>query len=58
MKNLKFSDIMFKFFLMTNYIMSWYYEAAIDKVITKEECAELGLQICNLLGLKTDINLE
>jgi hypothetical protein len=58
MKDLKFSDIMFRFFAVANCIMLWYSNATADRVITKEECAELGLSICDLLGVKTDIKLD
>ena len=54
---LKIMSIVMKTFSVAAYVMEWYSSAGQDEKITKEELAELGLGICNVLGLKTDIDL-
>lgn len=56
-KELKYITIIMKFFTVASYVMEWYTAAKMDRKITKEELAQLGLGICNVLGLKTDIDL-
>lgn len=57
-EKLKLMTLVMKFFAVTSYIMEWYTAASADAVLTKEELAQLGLGICNVLNLKTDIDLS
>lgn len=56
-EKLKMMTLVMKFFAVTSYIMEWYTAASSDAVINKEELAQLGLGICEVLGLKTNIEL-
>lgn len=55
---LKRLNIIMKMFTVATYVMTWYEDASKDDVIDKEELAQLGLGICDVLGLKTDIELN
>jgi len=57
-KDLSTMDVVMKAFSVVGYILKWYSEAAEDRIIRKEEVSALGLGICDLLELKTDINLD
>jgi hypothetical protein len=57
-EKLKYMSIVFKAFSVATYVMQWYEESARDEVISKEEVSELGLGICDLLGVNTDIDLS
>lgn len=56
-EKLKLLGLLMKSFSVATYVMTWYAEASKDDIINKEELAQLGLGICDVLGLKTDINL-
>ncbi len=55
---LKYMSIVMKAFSVASYVMQWYAEVSEDDVIDKEELAQLGLGICDLLGVNTDIKLD
>lgn len=57
-KKLKLKKILPKIFLVMSHLIIWYEMSAMDKVITTDECAELGFQICDILGVKVNINLD
>lgn len=54
---LKMMAIVSKFFAIVTYVMTWYGEASQDKVIDAPELIELGAGICDILGLRTNIEL-
>jgi hypothetical protein len=54
---LKISSIIMKFFSVTNFIVQWHLSAAEDRVIDAPELVSLGLGICEILGVKTNIKL-
>lgn len=57
-EKLKMMTLVMKFFSVTSYIMEWYTTASEDNILSKEEVAALGLGICEILNLKTDIELS
>ena len=57
-EKLKMMTLVMKFFSVTSYIMEWYTTASADDILSKEEVAALGLGICEILNLKTDIELS
>ena len=57
-EKLKMMTLVMKFFSVTTYIMEWYTAASADDILSKEEVAALGLGICEILNLKTDIELS
>ena len=58
LEKLKYMSIVMKAFSVASYVMQWYSEVTADDVINKEELAQLGLGICDLLGVNTDIKLD
>jgi hypothetical protein len=56
-EGLKITNVMMKFFGVTNYIMQWYEEATEDKIISVEELANLGAGVCRLLGITTALDI-
>jgi hypothetical protein len=47
-----------KVFTIAGYVGDWYENAKKDDVITVQECAELGANVCRILGLKTEIEIK
>jgi len=53
---LRYMSIVMKAFSVASYVMQWYGEAAQDEVIDEKEVTSLGIGICDILGVR--INIE
>lgn len=54
---LKMITFVSKFFAVLTFVTTWYAAASEDDVINSDELIELGIGICGILGLKTEIKL-
>lgn len=55
---LKMMSIVMNFFGVTTFVMQWFTTASKDEIIDTDELTELGAGVCNILGLKTVLDLR